>query len=133
MEVVLSDNLYLCSYPYIDEKHWNSGFDDSLRDRQGERWSRLMVLKEHIARYWPFDENLPLRTGAPGRPSSMHLILAELERRADLGNLEASLASQAKELEGWLQQTHPKHPQARQTAIENAIRAKFRELKKPRN
>ena len=54
MELVLSEELYLQSYPYVDEQHWNSGFDDSLRDRRGERWSRLMVLKEDVARIWHF-------------------------------------------------------------------------------
>jgi len=78
-DLILSEELYLRSYPYIDEEHWLRGFDHALVDRRGDRWRRLMVLKSDVARVWPFAATEPLRTGAPGRPTSMQLIEGEFE------------------------------------------------------
>ncbi len=71
---ILSKELCLFSRPYLDDEHWRGGFDDSLEDRRGARWRRLMVLKADVARYWPFAAALDYRTRAPGRPSAMHLV-----------------------------------------------------------
>src|SRR5215207_2808441 len=113
-DLILSEELYLRSYPYIDEEHWLRGFDDALVDRRGDRWRRLMVLKSDVARVWPFAATEPLRTGAPGRPTSMQLIEGEFERRASQGELEKSLAEQARVLERWHRDTNPQTSQRNQ-------------------
>jgi hypothetical protein len=50
------------------------------------------------------------RTGAPGRPSSMHLISAEFERRRDGDACELSLAKEARALHAWFCGKYPKAP-----------------------
>ncbi len=74
----------------------------------------------------PFD---PYTTGAPGRPTSAHLIEAEFERRAEAGERQARLRAEAKTLEGWLQQAHPRAPRLSWKTIENHIRERFRQQK----
>jgi hypothetical protein len=54
-DLVFSKELCLFSRPHLDDEHWRRGFNDSLEDRHGARWRRLMVLKADVARYWPLD------------------------------------------------------------------------------
>jgi hypothetical protein len=51
---IISKELCLFSRPYIDDEHWRGGFNDTLEDRRGARWRRLMVLKADVVRCWPF-------------------------------------------------------------------------------
>jgi len=67
-----------------------------------------------------------LSTGAPGRPSSMHLIRAEHRRRLDAGEAHESLAAEARYLAAWLAQQHPTAPRATAKTVENAIREAHR-------
>jgi hypothetical protein len=127
MELVMSEELYLRSYPYVDEKHWNSGFDDSLLDRRGERWSRLMVLKEDVGRIWQFVEDRRGETGAPGRPSSMYLVEAHFKARCEGGEIAASLTREAEILAQWLSKSHPDKPPLREKTICNRLRSAYRE------
>jgi hypothetical protein len=75
LDLILSKELCLFSRPYLDDEHWRRGFDDSLEDRRGARWRRLMVLKADVARYWPFaaalDHGPPTHTPAarPTKPA----------------------------------------------------------------
>jgi hypothetical protein len=67
-------------------------------------------------------EELMLRTGAAGRPSSMHLIRPEHSRRLAAGEAHASLSREASHLREWLSKTHPKAPLPGVSALKNAIR-----------
>jgi hypothetical protein len=69
------------------------------------------------------------RTGAPGRPSSMHLILSEFERRRSSNALEPSLDMAAKALHLWLKGTYPKAAPASWTTIRDRIRRDYRRWK----
>jgi hypothetical protein len=71
------------------------------------------------------------RSGAPGRPTSIHLIHAEHERRLDAGFSLEKVSAESRYLEGWLASTHPKMPHAGAGAIENAIRLRHRDRKRP--
>ena len=134
-ELLLSEDLYLSSFAYLDEQHWLKGFDDSLQNRRGRHWGRLMVLKSDVAKFWPFDvageAAAPLRTGAPGRPSSMHLVQAEFRARCERAEVNPSVTREAELLARWLGETHPKAPRVTAKTIENNIRAEHRRQRRP--
>jgi hypothetical protein len=131
-DLLLAENLYLSSHPYIDEQHWRGGFDDALLNRHQVRWSRLMVLKEDIARYWPFS-HAPTETGAPGRPSSMYLVEAEFKARCTRGAVAANLSGEAETLAKWLHDAHPDKPPLKPKSICNNLRAAFRQYHNAQN
>jgi hypothetical protein len=125
-DLIFSKEPCLFSRPYLDDEHWRGGFDDSLEDRRGARWRRLMVLKADVARYWSFAEALDHRTGAPGRPSAMHLVEEEYCARWARGEAKISLKAEAEALADWLQTEHPHAPQPTPKTIENRLRADHR-------
>lgn len=128
LKLILSDELYLCPSPYVDEEHWRRGCHDSLQMRSGMAWAMLMVLKSDIAKFWPFVSG-PLteaaaddfRSGAPGRPTSMHVVVAEHGRRLATGMAEARVGAEAEHLANWLRKAHPSAPQLTPKAIRNKI------------
>ncbi len=64
------------------------------------------------------------RTGVPGRPSSVDLILPEAQRRLSAGGaLPSTLAAFATEMSDWLKSAHPGEPQLKPQSAENALRA----------
>jgi hypothetical protein len=71
----------------------------------------------------------PVKTGAPGRPSSMHFIDDELARRAAEGRLLDTLKSEASALVAWLKESHPSAPRPAPISVENHIRKIYRQLK----
>jgi hypothetical protein len=136
-ELLLSEDLYLSSFAYIDEQQWLKGHDDSLQNRHGRRWGRLMVLKSEVAKFWPFDKvgeaTAPPRTGAPGRPTSIHLVEAEFVARCDRKEVKASLAEEAEALAAWLRNEHPNSPRLTAKTIKNNLRGLYRQHKEARN
>jgi len=122
LDLILSEELCLFSRPYLDDEHWRGGFDDSLEDRRGVRWRRLMVLKADVARYWPFAAALDYRTGAPGRPSAMHLVEEEYRARWQRGEAETSIVAEAAALADWLRTEHPRAPPLKPKTIANKLR-----------
>ncbi len=66
-------------------------------------------------------------TGAPGRPTSMHLIRPEHRRRLDAGEAHDAVADEARHLAAWFAEAHPKAPQPTAGTIANAIRAAHRQ------
>ena len=125
-DLILSEELCLVSRPYIDDEHWRGGFNDCLEDRRGVRWGRLMVLKADVARCWPFAGALDYRTGAPGRPTSMHLVEQEWRDRWQRGDAETGIGAEAEALAEWLRTEHPDTPQLTPKTIKNRLRHKHR-------
>ena len=133
--LLLSSELYLSSCIYVDDEHWRQGFNDSLQTRHGAKWSHLMALKSDVLRHWPFSsrehENHTApsvtKTGAPGRPSSMHLVEREYLARAARGDTNASIGEEAKVLCDWLQSAHPDAPPLTAKTIANRMRHEHRE------
>jgi hypothetical protein len=64
------------------------------------------------------------RTGAPGRPSSMHLVLVESSRRRESGEAVQSVTAEAKILKEWFDKNHAGMPVLTAKTIENNIRDK---------
>jgi len=126
LDLILGEELCLFSRPYLDDEHWRGGFDDSLEDRRGARWRRLMVLKADVARCWPFAGALDYRTGAPGRPTSMHLVEQEWRDRWQRGDAETGIGAEAEALAEWLRTEHPDTPQLTPKTIKNRLRHKHR-------
>jgi hypothetical protein len=52
ISLLVSEELYLSSCVYLDDEHWQTGWNDALETRQGPKWSKLMVLKSDVARCW---------------------------------------------------------------------------------
>jgi hypothetical protein len=69
------------------------------------------------------------RTGMPGHPTSKHLVIDEFRRRAAEGQLEATVAAEAKLLAEWLGREHPRAAPATHRTIENQIRGEYRRLR----
>ncbi len=133
-DLLWSGRSYLRSYPYIDDQHWRSGFDDSLVCRHEDLVSQLMVEKGDVRTNWPFEiESQGVSTGLPGRPGkAKHLIEDEFLRRAGKGELEASLSQEAKALLNWLRREHPETPRPTIKTIQNNLRDEFRRFLRPK-
>ena len=66
------------------------------------------------------------RNGAPGRPSYMHLVEEEFERRRVTGRLEPSLTKEAAALAAWFRTAHPKVSPLKAKSISNRLRDQYR-------
>ena len=140
LDLILSEELYLSPSVCLDAEHWHKGFNDSLQTRRGVEWAKLTVLKSEIAQCWPFAgavkeriEAPTFRTGAPGRPTPIHLVLAEHTRRLGRGETEVAVAAEAEHLRGWLRLSYPDVPLLTSKTIQNRIRAAHRAAKNTRN
>lgn len=66
------------------------------------------------------------RTGAPGRPTSIHLVMQEFERRTAAGLVRATLLEEAAELCEWVAVNHPGAPRLTIKTIKNRLRHAYR-------
>lgn len=139
LSLIMGGSMYLRSYPYIDDPHWRDGFDDALVNRDGDHWTQLQVEKGDVRQRWPFSGGVQQRrpfdgpatqprSGAPGRPSSMFLVLEELGRIGSEGHLETTATAQAVALAEWLSREHRDMPPLTPKTIRNKIASEFRAL-----
>lgn len=70
------------------------------------------------------------RTGAPGRPSIIHLIEDEYDRRAIRREVRGTLSAEADDLAKWAAKTHPRAPSITSKTIQNRLRDKYRHVTK---
>jgi hypothetical protein len=75
--------------------------------------------------------NEPIATGAPGRPTSMHLVERELDRRIAAGDSWPNKTSAAQELSDWLRLNHKYAPQLTPKTIRNKLGSKIPISAKP--
>lgn len=73
----------------------------------------------------------PTATGAPGRPSGMHLIEREHARRCAEGRALGPVAREAADLAAWFRTAHPEAPPPTAKTIENRIRSAHRRQHAP--
>ena len=108
-----------------------------LRAREAARWFmagglRKPLLPEGLRTFLEPAPNADLgreRTAMPGRPSSAHLIIPQLELRATAGTMEKTCTGEGAALSAWHAQEHPSQPRVRPKSVENMIRPRYRELK----
>ena len=104
-------------------------WEQTGRDRRGRerRWSDVRVTSNDTARDDTEESNsVPLRSGAPGRPTSMHLIEQKFKERAKQGVLKPTLEAEAKFLASWLKKNHPNAHPATAKTIANRLRSRYR-------
>ena len=71
------------------------------------------------------EDEAVVRSGAPGRPTSMHLVEGELDRRVAAGVAWPSKISGASDLSNWLIETHPNAPRLTPKTIKNKLGRKI--------
>lgn len=136
LELMFRGSFYLRSYPYFDAESWRDGLGDAFENRWEKRWTQLMVRRADVARLWPFGRCAPVldettiragyRSGAPGRPSSMHLVEEEFEARCARGEVEESVSREADVLCKWRLVEHPNSPNLTAKTIRGKIATRFR-------
>jgi hypothetical protein len=124
------DRKVLRSWAYETMEAWRSDFDDQLLQGRDAQWRQIYLpkneVKTHLAHSGPI-----YKTGTPGRPSSKHLIMGELKKRAADKYLEPKLSQQAAALVEWLHREHRDAPQLTKLSCENAIRDAYNAYMKP--
>jgi hypothetical protein len=102
--------------------HWRPAWRDVLVERQ-------RVLAFWVPRGSPNVEQsaTSIRTGLPGKPSSKHLYLDKLSMRIEAGEIAPTLKEEAEFLMKWLRVQYPHAPSSGISAIQNVIRAPYKE------
>lgn len=100
---------------------------EELDAEQKNMIQRKTVLKEDPEGSESSDDE-PISTGAPGRPSSMHLIEDEFQRRARQRLTAPTLGEESEFLANWLKRNHSKWPQPTPKTIKNNLRPEFRKV-----
>ncbi len=71
-----------------------------------------------------------LSTGAPGRPTSMHLVKAKLKERGDRRENLPTCKAEAEWLSVWLTREHPGNPPVLPKTLQNTIAEQYRAIPK---
>lgn len=118
---------------------------DIARASNGHFWTDLRFRRNAILEIWRVrtdgtmtqpeedvvrgnTDNTIYETGAPGRPTSRHLVAAELERRHAAKEITTtSLKDEATSLAAWLKANHSNAPTMTVKTVANAFRDKIRE------
>ncbi len=110
-----------------------------VRPRAAAEWMLAMPKRQHLLppslkTYLRPESPTPLavmdRSGVPGRPTSIHLVEEEMNRRAAGGQTLGKMVDEAKALSTWLKNTHAGMPQLGFKRIQNALGTKFRMIPK---
>lgn len=116
-----ADRQILRSYAYETREAWREIFDDQLLRGRATLWRRIELLKADVKEHLPHRGPM-YRSGAAGRPTSKHLVIPELMKRAAENRLEPKLTLQASVLVEWLFREHPDAPPLEVPGCINMIR-----------
>jgi hypothetical protein len=129
---------------HIPDFEWRDlkAFEERERDvvrfeplsRKG--YINIALRRQSVLRFWPpQNQNLSAgyRTGAPGRPTPMHLVVAEHSRRLADGRAETSVVAESEQLAQWLCNAHPDLPALKPKSIRNKISGAHRSAMNARN
>jgi len=92
------------------------------------RGLKLLIEVDNLKRWlasWRSGKPTIARTGAPGGPSSMGIVMAEFEQRRASGRCESSREAEANILAAWLKETHPAMPPLKAKSIRNKLPPDF--------
>jgi hypothetical protein len=92
-------------------------------------YNDVALRRQSVLSLWPHI-SADYRTGAPGRPTPMHLAFAEYRRRLEEGTAKDRVTAESEYLAGWLADTHPGLPQLKAKSIRNKIAEEHRNAKK---
>jgi hypothetical protein len=116
---------------YTDREQFIEGWETWLasgRVANGSKYNGLLLLFSPFDIDWwlgPAPKTETTKTGAPGRPSSMGIVMTEFEwRRAD-GGCESSREAEANFLATWLKEKHPNVPKLTAKSIRNKLPPDF--------
>ena len=91
---------------------------------------QILVEESCVRFYWKHQARVePLKTGSPGRPSSMDLVMKEFASRMVRHQTASSRSAESEELARWLADTHPEMPGCSAKTIMNKLPPSFQ----PRN
>jgi hypothetical protein len=101
-------------------------------------YNDVRFMRADVMRLWPASSEgeaavANSRSGAPGRPTSMHLVEMEFRRRVAEGLAETSNVAESELLKEWLEKTHPSEPRLTAKTIRNRIGPIRREIVSARN
>ena len=126
----------------IPAAHWEAGNADwdewRLKVLDGTLWTGIRILdlvdvppdiQEKLAARADCPSHETARTGGPGRPTSIHLVEREFERRIQANQVKERVGLQAAALREWFIRTHPDLPPPEKKTIENRIRSSFNKAK----
>lgn len=103
------------------------------------KWYSLKFEREQVLSLWPdplvaaheaalreeAGKPDPYRTGAPGRPTLMHLIEQEFDHRCSRGEVLPTLTAESKALREWAEKGHPSAPLPTAKTIRNRLGHKY--------
>lgn len=108
-----------------------------IKSHVSRQWLEELALSKNVRPAFLFDTVRPdqvpemavktvqIMTGAPGRPSSMHLIEAEFDRRISINQFEKTLAEEARHLRNWFSNNYADCPLPTEKTICNRLRTKY--------
>jgi chaperonin GroEL (HSP60 family) len=103
------------------------GFGKDLRDFDGVGITATgAVAQPAVETDW---EPASDRTGAPGRPTSSHLVEQRFSKRITAGIVLPSISEEAQWLSDWLKRTRPSFAPMTPTTVENRIRTEYNKYK----
>ena len=110
------------------KEEWDAAALDDERGFGESDWSEVLVGREGLIAYiaksgWHIE---PMKTGGPGRPTSMQLVRLEFDRRVKSQEIHPVKAKEARYLADWVVRRFPMQPPLTAKTISNKITEEYR-------
>jgi hypothetical protein len=120
---------WLCDFHHRGPRPSETFLEEPQEAPTVRRYSKeRLLIDEAELRRWCATWLVPAiitKTGAPGRPTSMGIVLTEFERRRAEEKCESSRDAEARTLAAWLLQMHPDMPKLTAKTIRNKLPQDF--------
>lgn len=84
-------------------------------------YRNVLLRRSQVMENWPENTRVEAVSGAPGRPSSMHVVLNEFRRRSENGDALSTNTAEAEHLSRWLSENHPTSPPVKPKSVRNKL------------